>query len=337
MSPSVPRSLRRRAALVTLFAAALCAAAPGTLLAQGRYPEKPLRLVVGFAPGGAADTVARAIAEQLGKQLGQTVIVDNRSGASGNIATQNVLAAPADGYTLMFAGIQLATNPPTMAVGYDPLKDVQMIAQFNSVPVVMVVRTDSPFRTVGDVIAGMKAGAQKGGLTFASGGVATSSHLAAELLSRSNAAPYTHVPFRGGAPATQALIAGDVDVMFDLMSAALKGMIDGKRVRPVAVMQGTRVATLPGVPAAGEQGLKPDSFIRTWQGLAVKAGTPPEIVAALYRATAEAVHTPAIAERFASLGMETALSASPAEAQQFYLSELTRWSALTRAAGIKAE
>ena len=264
-------------------------------------------------------------------------MVDNRSGASGNIASQAVLAAPADGYTLLFAGIQLATNPGVMAVGYDPLKDVQMIAQFNSVPVVMVVRTDSPFKSVGDVTAAMRSSVQKGGLSFASGGIVTSSHLAAELLSRSLALPYTHVPFRGGAPATQALLAGEVDVMFDLMSGSLKGMIDGKKVRPIAVMQGTRVATLPTVPSAGEQGLKADAFIRTWQGLAVRAGTPPEVLAVLYQALADVVRTPAMTERFAPLGMETTLSASPAEAQQFYLSELSRWTGLIKAAGIKAE
>jgi len=318
-----------------LIAAAALLAYGGAALAE--YPDKPLRLVVGFAPGGAADTVARALAEQLGKRLNQTVVVDNRSGASGNIASQVVLAAPADGYTLLFAGIQLATNPPMMAVGYDPLKDVQMITQFNSVPVVMVVRVESPYKSVSDVIAAMKVNGQKGGLTFASGGIGTSSHLAAELLSRSLSLPYTHVPFRGGAPATQALMAGDVEVMFDLMSGSLKGMVDGKKVRPIAVMQEKRVATMQDVPSAGEQGLKGESFIRTWQGVAVRAGTPPDVVAALYQAVADAVRTPAIAERFAALGMETALSASPADAQQFYLAELKRWSALIRAAGIKAE
>lgn len=329
------RPLRRRALLAIFLGLATALLADGSQ-AQTRYPDKPLRLVVGFAPGGAADTVARALAEQLGKQLNQTVVVENRSGASGNIATQAFLAAPADGYTLLFAGIQLATNPAMMAAGYQAEKDIQMITQFNALPVVMLVRADSPWKSIGDVTGAMRA-AGAGGLSFASGGIGTSSHLAAELLSRVSGAPYTHVPFRGGAPATQALIAGDVQVMFDLMSASLKGMIDAKKVRPIAVMQGTRASGLPDVPSAGEQGLKPEGFIRTWQGVAVKAGTPPEIVGRLSEAVQVAVRGPAMSERFAQLGMETVLSASPAEAQAFYLAELAKWSALIKAANIKAE
>lgn len=290
---------------------------------------------MGFAPGGAADTVARALAEQLGKELGQPVVVDNRTGASGNIATQAALSAPADGYTLLFGGIQLATNPAMMNAGYDPEKDIRLVTQFNSLPVVMLVRADSPYRTAVDVTNSMRN--TPGGLTFASGGIGTSSHLAAELLSRVTGAPYTHVPFRGGAPATQALLAGDVQVMFDLMSGSLKGMIDAKKVRPVVVMQAARAVGLPDVPAAGEQGLKPEVFIRTWQGLAVRSGTPPEIVNRLFEATQAAVRTPAMSDRFAQLGMETTLSASTAAAQQFYLAELVKWGALIRAANIKVE
>ena len=323
---------------INVWAVALAALCVVQANAQAdKYPDRPLKLVVGFAPGGAADTVARVIADELGKQLGKPIVVDNRTGASGNIASQAAIAAPADGLTLMFAGIQLATNPAIMVVGYDPLKDVQMIAQFNSVPVVMVVRADSPLRTIPDVVAAMRKTEAKGGLTFASGGIGTSSHLAAELLARVNGVPYVHVPFRGGALATQALLGGEVNVMFDLMSGSLKSMVDAGKVRLVAVMQGSRVATLPDVPAAAEQGLKPEGFIRTWQGLAVRSGTPPEIVARLHSALTAAVRSPAVADKFRQLGMETTLSASPAEAQRFYLGELERWTSLIKAAGIKAE
>ena len=325
---------RRHIVLAALLG--LAAASGSTAHAQARYPDKPVRLLVGFAPGGAADTVARVLADQLGKQLNQTVVVENRTGASGNIATQAVLNAPADGYTLLFAGIQLATNPAMMAAGYNPEKEIQMVTQFNALPVVMLVRADSPWNTISDVTAAMRV-AGSGGLTFASGGLGTSSHLAAELLSRVNGVPYTHVPFRGGTPATQAVIAGDVQVMFDLMSGSLKGMIDAKKVRPIAVMQAQRASGLPNVPSAGEQGLKPEGFIRTWQGIAVKAGTPPEIVARLFEVVQAAVRSPAMSERFANLGMETVLSKSPAEAQAFYLAELAKWSALIKAANIKAE
>jgi tripartite-type tricarboxylate transporter receptor subunit TctC len=321
-------------AAAVAFAATLAA---DTLHAQPRYPDKPLRLVVGFASGGAADTVARVLADQLGKQLNQTVIVDNRTGASGNIATQAVLAAPADGYTLMFAGLQLATNPAMMKAGYNPEQDIQMVTQFNSLPVVLLVRADSPWQTMTDVTAAMKNAAARGGLAFGSGGIGTSSHLAAEQLSRVTGAPFTHVPFRGGALATQALLAGDVQLMFDLMSGSLKGMIDAKKVRPIAVMQERRATELPNVPSAGEQGMKSEVFMRTWQGLAVKSGTPPEIVNRLFEAVQLAVRSPAVAERFADLGMETTLSRSPADAQAFYLGELARWGALIKAANIKAE
>lgn len=299
------------------------------------FPDKPITLYVGFAPGGAADSVARVVAEEMSKSLGQRVIVDNKPGASGNIATTTVTNNPADGYSLLFAAINLATNPALGGVKYHPQTDLTMVSQMTAVPVVMVVPANSKYSSINDVIAYAKA--NDGALKAASGGVGTSSHLAMELLARDQGFKFLHVPYKGGALANQAILAGDVDGMFDLMSGALKGMIDAGRMKPIAVMQDTRVESLPNVKTAKEAGLPPATYIRSWQGIAVRSGTPKPIVDKLHAAVVAAVNTPAVSARIKALGSDVVTSASPAAFQQLYLDELKRWGALIAAAGIKPE
>ena len=309
-------------------------AAFATASAQS-YPDKPITLHVGFAPGGAADSVARVVSEEMSKSLGQRVIVENKAGASGNIATSTVVSNPADGYSLLFAAINLATNPTLGGVKYNPQTDLTMVSQMTAVPVVMVVPANSKYSSITDVITFAKT--SPGSLKGASGGVGTSSHLAMELLSRDQGFKFLHVPYKGGALANQAILSGDVDTMFDLMSGALKGMVEAGRMKPIAVMQDTRVESLPNVKTAKELGLSPATYIRSWQGIAVRSGTPKPIVDKLHAAVVAAVSSPAVIARIKALGSDVVSSPNPAAFQQLYLDELKRWTALITAAGIKAE
>ncbi len=307
----------------------------GTQALAQNFPDKPITLFVGFAPGGAADSVARTVAEEMSKSLGQRVIVDNKAGASGNIATTTVVTNPADGYSLLFAAINLATNPTLGGVKYNPDKDLTMVSQMTSVPVVMVVPANSKFASVGDMIRYAKA--NDGALKAASGGIGTSSHLAMELLSRAEGFKYLHIPFKGGALANQSILSGDVDTMFDLMSGALKGMVDAGRMKPLVVMQDTRVESLPDVKSAKELGLPAAAFIRSWQGIAVRSGTPKPIVDKLHASVVAALKSPAVIARIKGLGSDVVSSAKPEDFQRLYADELKRWTALITQAGIKAE
>ena len=321
---------------LTLAFAAACLAVAGSGAAHAqKFPDKPITLYIGFAPGGGGDTVARALADEMSKNLGQRVVVDNKAGASGNIATQTVLNNPADGYSLIFAAIHFATNPWIGGVKYDPKADLQMVSQITSVPVLMVASTESGIKTPADAVA--LARKTQGGLKAASGGVATSSHLAQELFKREMKVPMLHIPYKGGAPANQDLMAGQVDMMFDLMSGSLKATIDSGRVTPVAVMQGTRIPALPNVPSAEELKLPRGTHIRSWQGIAVKGGTPAPVVKRLHEAVVAAASSEPFRARVAQLGSEVVISGKPEDFQAFYTRELARWQAVIKDAGIKPE
>jgi tripartite-type tricarboxylate transporter receptor subunit TctC len=309
---------------------------PKTEAAGPKFPDKPITLYVGFAPGGAADTVARILADEMGKELGQRVLVDNRSGASGNIATQAVLSNPADGYSLLFAAIHLATNPALGGVKYDPLKDLTMVSQVTSVPVVMLASNASGLRTPADIAAAAKR--VEGGLRVGSGGVGTSSHLAMEQFKRAQGVAMVHIPYRGGAPANQDLMGGQIDMMFDLMSGTLKSMVDANRIRPLAVMQADRIPAMPDLKSAAELGLSTSTYIRSWQGIAVRAGTPKPVVNRLHQAVLAAASTASFRGRVElQLGSQVVTSKKPEDFQLRYESELMRWGALIKAANIKAE
>jgi tripartite-type tricarboxylate transporter receptor subunit TctC len=332
MNSRIQRRQLTRLATALGIAALAGAALPA---AAQKYPDRPLTLYVGFAPGGAADTVARTLADEMGKHLGQRVVVENKAGASGNIATQTVLNNAADGHSLLFAAIHFATNPWIGGVKYDPKKDLTMVSQVTSVPVVMVASQQSGIKTPDDVVATAKR--ISGGARVGSGGVATSSHLAMELFKREMKVPMVHIPYKGGAPANQDLMGGQIDMMFDLMSGSLKSMIDGGRITPVAVMQGSRIPALPNVKSAEDWKLPRGTHIRSWQGIAVKSGTPPAVVARLHEAVTAAASSEAFRSRVAQLGSEVVLSGKPDDFQTFYLRELTRWGALVKAANITVE
>ncbi|MBL0727216.1 tripartite tricarboxylate transporter substrate binding protein [Piscinibacter sp. HJYY11] len=318
---------------LALTAAALGVTAP--LAKADTYPSKPVTLLIGFAPGGAADTVARVLAEEMSKTLGQRVIVENRAGAGGNVATLALVNGQADGYTLLFAAINLATNPALMNTKYDPDKDLAMVSQITSVPVIMLAPGESSLKSPADVVR--QAATSNGGFKIGSGGNGTSSHLAAELFMRSHKLEFIHAPYRGGAPANMALMAGEIQLMFDLMSGSLKSTVDSGRIRPLAVMQESRITAMPNLPSAKELGLSPSTFIRSWQGIAVKGGTPPEIVNKLHASVTAALKTPAFKDKVEALGSEVVGSKTPAAFQEHYKKELARWTALIKAANIKSE
>jgi tripartite-type tricarboxylate transporter receptor subunit TctC len=305
-------------------------------VAQSTYPTRPIRFLVGFAPGGSADNVARVVAAEMSKNLGQQIVIENKTGASANIATQALLAAAPDGYTILFAGLSLATNPAMIDnVGYNPNKDLVMVSQITSQPVVSLTRADSSLNNLQDVIATAKA--KNGTLKFGSGGLGTSSHLAPELMSRAAGFKYTHVPYRGGAPALQALFSGETDLMFDLMTPTLKSNADAGKIKFLGVMQKEATPLLPGVKPAGAQGVPEAALMRSWQGVAVRNGTSPEIIAKLHQSVVTALKNKEVVDKLAAIGTEVQTSAKPADFQKLYEDELARWTALIKAAGIKAE
>jgi len=299
--------------------------------------QRPLRLIVGFAPGGTADAVARLAAVEMGRVLGQNVVVENRSGASGNLATQAVVQAPADGYTLALAGLQLVTNPGLISnLGYNPATDLVMAGQLTALPVVVMASAASGITTLAQAIERARATGNNS-IRIAAAGAGTSSHLGAELLFRAAAGQFEAVQYRGGAPAFQALMTGDVEMMFDLVAAYQAPAVAEGRVRMLGVMQQTRTPSLPDVPSFGELGLPQAAMMRSWQGICVRAGAPPGAVTALHAATIATTRAPDFVQRLSNLGIEPTASADPAAFQAFYLEELRRWTGLIRDAGIAAQ
>lgn len=328
--PSLAPFVRRLGRVLAIGAFAVAA-----LPAQAQaYPDKPLTLVVGFGAGGALDTIMRSIAEEMSKSLGQRVNVDNRAGAGGAIATQYVVSQKPDGYTLLAAGLQLATGPHLNKVAYDPHADLSMIGQIGTVPVLLLAKADSPIRTAADVVALARS---RGGVNVGTGGVGTTGQFGALLLGAGLDVPVVHVPFKGGAAALQALVGGEVDLVFDQMSGVMKGLVDGGKIRIVATMQNQRLANLPDVKTASEFGLKLDAPLQGWQGLAVRSGTPAPVVQKLVAAWNAAVSAPSVRQKAAQLGLELETGRSPEAVQKHYLAELDRWGAFIRKHGITAE
>lgn len=328
--------INRRQALTVL---SVGAASPLTSLlaqAQPAYPQRPIKLLVGSPVGGSTDNVARVVAEEMAKDLGQPIFIENRSGASANLAAQALVAAEADGHTLLLLQFSHMTNPALIAkIGYDPAKDLQMIGSLASLPVVALTRANSPFNRLSDVVAVAK---QNGGqVTIGSGGNGTSSHIAAELLSRSVGIKYVHIPYKGGAQALQGLLSGDVDLTFDFMTPTMKSNAEAGKIKFLGAMQREPVASVPSLIPAAQQGIADTAFIRPWQGLAVRSGTPQAVLERLHRSLDKALNLPAVVTKLRDIGSEVKRSASPAEMQAIYLADLQRWTGFIRTAGIKPD
>ncbi|NKC29498.1 Bug family tripartite tricarboxylate transporter substrate binding protein [Falsiroseomonas selenitidurans] len=315
---------------LVLGAAALPLAAPA--LAQSGFPNRPVRIVIGFPPGGGIDILARLMAPHMGAKLGQPVVVENRPGANGLVATQAVAQADADGHAIFFGTTgNLAVNPvlyPAMAV--DVLRDFAPLSHVASLAFVMVVNPQVPARSLAEFIALAKS--QPGKLNFASSGNGGLPHLSGELLNAAAGIETVHVPYRGSAPAFTDVIAGQTQFMFDALAIAQPHIAAG-RVRALASTGPNRLASLPDVPLAKET--LPGFEVVNWYGMSVRAGTPAPLVQRLHAEVAAALKVPEVAQRAAGLGLDL-VGSSPDAFATFQRSEIERWGGVVRRANIKA-
>src|SRR6186997_162552 len=255
------------------------------------YPSKPVRLVVGFAPGGAADFVARAFQEPLGRALGQPIVVENRPGAGSSIAAEHVAKSAPDGYSVLIASPSSILVNPVISpkAGFQPLKDLVPISKVSSSPLILAVNPAVGVSSVKELIAHAKK--NPGKLNFATSGNGSAPHLAAVLFERLAGVDMVHVPYKGGAPAVQSVLAGDTQLAFATPPSVLP-LVQAGRLRALAVTSRAATPLVPGVPGMAEAGL-PDYEISFWYGFFVPAGTPPEVVKKLYDATATVLALPA--------------------------------------------
>jgi tripartite-type tricarboxylate transporter receptor subunit TctC len=295
------------------------------------YPVKLIRIVNPVAPGGNQDIVARAIAEQMTRGLGQQVIVESRPGSSAVVGTRFVKAAPPDGYTLLTISNTFARVPAIVAdAGYDPLKDFAAISQTCDVPLVLVVNTSLPVKTVRELIALAKR--RPGELTSASSGVGSTGHVASEMFSRQAGIRMLHVQYKGAAPAVVDLVGGHVMLRFDQVTTSLPFINSGK-LRPLGVSTRKRSAVLPNVPTIEEAGLAGfnDS---TFNGLVAPAGTPRQVIERLREGVAKAVAVTELRNRFLEQGIELVASTSSEEFAAFLRKQVEEFATLARQAGI---
>ena len=296
------------------------------------YPTRPVRVMVGFAPGQAIDIVTRIIGQRLSERLGQQFIIENRPGAGGNIATEVVARAPADGYTLLAIGSNNMINPTLYQnLNYDFIRDIAPVASVYRVPQVMEVNPSFPAKTVPEFIAYAKA--HPGEISFASAGNGSVAHVTGELFKMMTGVNMLHVPYRGAPPALTDLIAGQVHVMFDNMPSSIEHIRAG-RLRPLAVTATTRLEALPDVPPLGD--FVPGFETSAWAGIGAPKNTPAEIIDTLNREINAVLADPTIKTRIADLGGEM-LALSPSEYTRRIAEETDKWAKVIKFSGAKAE
>jgi tripartite-type tricarboxylate transporter receptor subunit TctC len=307
------------------LAVLLCAAVDS----RAEYPDKPVRMIVPFTPAGATDLLARLVGEQLGKRLGQPVVIDNRPGAGANVGAEIAARAPADGYTMLMGPASVYAISATLypKLGYDLRKDLIPVALVANVPHVLLVNKDLSVNSVPELIALAKK--QNGGLNIASQGSGTVSHLEAELLKHMAGIDMTHVPYRGSAPALLDLMGGRVQVMFDSIASALPHIRAGK-LRAIAVAAATRSPLLPELPTVAES--LPGYSAHSWLGIFVPAGTPKPAVERLQRDLVAVVEDPKARVRLLEAGFEPKGSTSAAFAK-LVREELAKWAPMVKMSG----
>jgi tripartite-type tricarboxylate transporter receptor subunit TctC len=311
-------------------AAVACAISPSALALD--YPTKPVRLIVGVAAGGANDTVARIVAQALSERLGQPVVVENRSGAGGNIGLEAVVNAPPDGYTVLFA-----TSANALSVAfYDKAnvnfaRDITPVTSLVRGPLIMEVNPSFPAKTIPEFIAYAKA--NPGKINMASAGIGNTTHVAGELFQMLTGTRFTHVPYRGGAPAVTDLIGGQVQVYFDGISGSLDHVRSG-RLRALGVTTAERADLLPNVPSIAE--FVPGYEAGGWYGIGVPRNVPAEVVDKLNREINASLADPKLKTRLADIGYATTGS-SPAEFASMIAREIEKWAKVLKFAGIKPD
>ena len=312
-----------------LLVAAL--ALPGVATAQA-YPVKPVRLVVGFTPGGGVDINARLLASKLTELLGQQVIVENKPGAGTNIANEFVARSAPDGYTLLINTAAVAIN---MALykrpGYDALKDFTAVSIFSSSPNVLVVNASEPIKTVAELIAVAKA--EPGKLNYSSAGSGSTQHLSGELFKTLTKTSVVHIPYKGTSPALTALIGGEVQLSYANIPA-ISAHVKSGRLRPLAVTGPKRALQLPDVPTMKESGVDMDVVV--WYGVLAPAATPRDIIAKIADAVAKAAHSPDVRQRLLEQGAEP-MGNTPEEFSRLLRSEVATWAAVVKASGARAD
>ena len=303
------------------------------VFAQAVFPERTIRIIIGYPPGSPSDIVARLISQKWTETLGKPVVVDNISGAAGNIGTERVARAAPDGYTLglMIQG-QIAINPSLYKLPYDPIKDFAPVSQVSVSPIVLVVGGGVPVKSVKELLALAKA--QPGELTFASSGSGTDGHLTGELFKSMAGVDIRHIPYKGVVAALPDLIGGRVTTMFPPLAVALPMVREGK-LRAIAVTPMKRSAALPDVPTVDESGVK--GFEATsWNGLLAPSGTPVPVIRLLQQETAKALAQPDVRGKLADLAME-GIGNSPDEFGAVIRLTIQKWAKLIREAGIRPE
>jgi tripartite-type tricarboxylate transporter receptor subunit TctC len=304
--------------------------------ANAQYPNKPLKIIIPFAPGGASDTVGRIFQARLAELLGQPIVIENRAGASGNVGMEAAARSAPDGYTLYLGNVgTIAVNPgiyPKLPV--NPLKDFIAVTQVVDVPGILVVPTSFAPNTVKEMIAFARA--SPGKLNFASPGSGSQNRLEMELLRKAEGLDMVHVPYKGGAgPAVTGLMAGETHMMFTTVSSAL-GAVKGGRLKALAVVSAKRLEQLPDVPTMVESGY-PDSISGSWQGIFVPAGTSREIVERLYAVFLQTMKSPDVVERLAKSGIDAVTSPSPAAFAEYVGAETLRWGRAAKESGATAD
>lgn len=321
----------RRDVIVT---AALSAAFLAPLAqAQGNWPDKPVRFVVPYAPGGTTDYAARQVAQRLTEQLGKSFFVENRAGASGTIGTTQVVKSPADGSTFLVNDTTYSMLPALFKkLPWDHGNDLIPVTTLATTPVVMVVPESSPYKTLQDLLAFARK--NPGKVNYGSGGAGSSTHLAGEVLRDKAGLALVHIPYKGAGEAMLGVMSGQVDVLITASPTAM-GPVKGGKVRALAVSGSKRVAALPGVPTFAEAGVK-GYDVTNWFGLAAPKGTSPEIVSRLQAAVRKAVNDPALKARLEEQGAVPG-GISPTEFSTLIQRENAAWSAVAKAAGVKAD
>lgn len=313
--------------LRSLFAALLLAATA----ASAAWPEKPIKILIGYAPGGSTDVVARLIAPKLSEKLGQPIVIENKPGAAGDFAAEVMLQSPPDGYTLMMSTVALhAINPGLLKQRFHPINDFTPIALICSYPMIMIGSPQTTFKTPAE----LKDLAGKAPTFYSSSGVGSPGHLSGELLVRALGANITHVPYKGGAPSVMAIMSGEAQVNFATLPAVVP-QIRGNKVRAIGLASKERNPAVPEVPTMRELGI-PDFDVGTWSGLIGPRGMPQDIVTRINTAVAEVVNDPAIRKRLVDEGAEVMLM-SPADFGNFMRAENVRWVKVVKDAGIQPQ
>jgi len=310
------------------------AAALPVFAQQGPYPNRPIKLVVSVNPGNTGDTRARQLAEKLAPLLGQPVVVENRPGASGNIAAELVARAPADGYTLLMGNIfNMTWNPHLLKMSFDPLTTLQAVTMVSAAPPLLVAHPGTPYNTVGEMIAYAKANPGKINMGGTTAGIA---HVLTEIMQQSTGVNITFVPYKAaGGQITTDVIANVIQVYFD-WTVTLAPLLAAGRIKALAVASDKRLSAVPNVPTFAESGYAGGLNVPSWQGFYAPAGTPPEILSRLATETSKVLNLPEIKSSFESVGT-TIGGNTPQQFQAFTMAEGERWSKIIKQAGIRIE